>query len=168
MSAPFSRMTAEIEGPFVVFLIGARIHRMWNLPLLFWFVQTMPTMVKELEQHPETGFLGSESWLGRTTIMVQYWRSMDQLMTYARNPELAHFPRWVEFNRRVRASRDIGIWHETYQVAPQQYECIYTNMPAFGLGKASHFVPAQGKKHSARGRLGQTDGGDLPKETEAG
>jgi hypothetical protein len=31
-------------------------------------------------------------WFGRTTILVQYWRSMDQLLAYATNREAAHLP----------------------------------------------------------------------------
>ncbi len=86
----------------------------------------MPAMVKELAQHPESGYLGSESWFGRTTIMVQYWRSMEQLMSYARNPSYEHFPRWVEFNKHARVTGDIGVWHETYKIEANAYECIYT------------------------------------------
>jgi hypothetical protein len=29
----------------------------------------------------------------------------------------------------------VGIWHETYEIAPGQYENVYVNMPKFGLGK---------------------------------
>ena len=38
----------------------------------------MPRMIRELQRRPELGFLHAESWLGRTTIMLQYWRSLDQ------------------------------------------------------------------------------------------
>ncbi len=38
----------------------------------------------------------------------------------------------------------MGIWHETYRVQPGNFECIYNNMQAFGLGKAMKLVPVQG------------------------
>ena len=32
--------------------------------------------------------------------------------------------------------RDVGIFHETYLVQEGQHECLYNNMPRFGLAKA--------------------------------
>ena len=78
------RMTAEIEGDFVVFLIGMRINKRWKVSV---------------------------------------------------------------------ATGDVGIWHETYRIAPGQYEAIYGAMPEFGLGKVGRLVPAAGARESARGRM---------------
>jgi hypothetical protein len=50
----------------------------------------------------------------------------------------------------------VGIWHETYTVAPGQYESIYVNMPRFGLGNAAPFEPVTGRLDGARSRIGQT------------
>ena len=51
------RLTAHMEGEFVVFLIGMRI----NQPLLVhkWLpvILAMPKMIKELYTQPEHGFL---------------------------------------------------------------------------------------------------------------
>jgi hypothetical protein len=33
------------------------------------------------------------------------------------------------------------------------YECIYNNMPKFGLGKVGDHVPAEGKLKSESGRI---------------
>jgi hypothetical protein len=99
------RLAATLEGTFVVFLIGMRV----NKPLLIhkWLpvVSAMPRMIKELTLHPELGFLHAESWFGRTTIMLQYWRSLDRLLAYARNKESAHLPAWREFNKAVGTRR---------------------------------------------------------------
>ena len=131
-----NRMTARIDGDFAVFLIGMRI----NNPLLIhkWLpvVTAMPRMMKELYQRPELGLLSHEIWFGRTIIVVQYWRSMDDLLHYAKSKDLEHLPAWQKFNKSVGTSGDVGIWHETYLVGPGSYENIYANMPAFGLGKA--------------------------------
>jgi hypothetical protein len=96
-----------------------------------------------------------ESWFGRTTIMVQYWRSMDALMAYAKNREAAHLPAWQSFNKLVGTSGDVGIWHETYRVRPGDYESVYVNMMPFGLGKAGRLVEAKGRREGARGRLAE-------------
>jgi hypothetical protein len=144
------RVAAEIEGDFVVFLIGARFG--WRIFRNFWFLRTMPAMLKELEKHPEMGLLGYQN-LGLTTV-VQYWRSWEQLEAYARNPDATHFPNWVKFNKRIGSDGSTGIWHETYRVPAGSYEAIYNNMPPYGLGKASKLVTATGKKLTAAGRLG--------------
>ena len=48
------------------------------------------------------------------------------------------------------------------QVSAGQYECIYSNMPAFGLGGAMGRVPVKGRYNTARGRAGETEGDDHP------
>jgi len=154
------RLTAEIEGDFVVFLIGARINRWWRLPKNLWFLGTMPKMVKELEANPASGFLGYERLA--FTILVQYWRSLDQLIAYARNRDQTHYPYWVKFNREIGSNGDIGIWHETYVVRAGEYEAIYNNMPLYGLGKVGKQLDATGAQATSRGRLGHSDGQDAP------
>jgi hypothetical protein len=52
---------------------------------------------------PESGFLGVEA-IGITS-MVQYWRSLDQLMAYARERNAVHFPAWVEFTQPAAHAR---------------------------------------------------------------
>lgn len=154
------RVTAKIEGDFVVFLIGARINAPWKLLQVAWFIPLMGRMIRELERQPESGFLGFEP-IGLTS-MVQYWRSLDQLMAYARARDDVHFPAWVEFNKRIGSNGDIGIWHETHCVRAGEYECLYNNMPAFGLARVSQLRDATGPEQTARGRLKQTDGTDDP------
>ena len=46
---------------------------------------------------------------------------------------------------------DVGIFHETYLVPEGQYECVYNNMPTYGLAKAGAHVPATGVKKQAGG-----------------
>jgi hypothetical protein len=92
-------------------------------------------------------------WFSRTIIVVQYWRSMDQLMSYAKSKESSHLPAWKDFNQSVGTDGSVGIWHETYSVSPGTYENIYGNMPPFGLGKAGILEKAQGQNASAQGRL---------------
>jgi Monooxygenase af470-like len=145
------RMAAEIDGEFVVFLIGMRINRPWKVHKWLPVFAAMPRMLKELANDPASGFLGYQQSL---TTIVQYWRSFEHLEAYARAHDRAHWPAWVDFNRRVGRSRgDVGIWHETYRIAPGQYEAVYSGMPAYGLGKVGTLVPAVGRREQARGRL---------------
>jgi hypothetical protein len=146
------RMAVDIDGDFVVFLIGMRINKPWKIHQWLPVFLAMPRMLKELQKRPETGFLGYT--MGFPAI-VQYWRSFDQLEAYARSRDLAHWPAWVAFNKRIAGARgDVGIWHETYRVAAGQYEAVYSGMPAFGLGKIGRLVPATGARETARGRIG--------------
>ena len=146
------RMMAEIDGDFVVFLIGMHINKPWKVHKWLPVFGAMRPMLKELTAHPESGFLGyTFGW----PVIVQYWRSFEHLEAYARSKEQKHWPAWVAFNRRSGQSReDVGIWHETYRVRAGEYEAIYSGMPAFGLGKIGELVPATGRRESARGRLG--------------
>ena len=52
------RLTAQLDGDFVVFLIGMRINHLWKLHKWWPVATAMPRMLKELAQHPEKGFLG--------------------------------------------------------------------------------------------------------------
>jgi hypothetical protein len=145
------RMTAEIEGDFVVFLIGMRINRPWKVHKWLPVFLAMPRMLKELAGRPESGFLGH---IFGPKVIVQYWRSFEALEAYARSHDGGHWPAWVAFNRRTARSRgDVGIWHETYLVRAGAYECIYSGMPPFGLGSVAGLVPAAGRRESARGRV---------------
>lgn len=159
------RMAAEVDGEFVVFLIGARFNKPWKLIKNFWFFTSMPSMLRELEKQPEKGLMGYRQHFGlRSVTIVQYWRSWEQLEAYARSKDAKHFPNWVKFNKRIGSNGDFGIWHETYRIAPGQYEAIYNNMPAFGLGKAGKLVPASGYRSTAAGRLAGQETPSAPVE----
>jgi len=147
------RMTATTEAEFTVFLIGMRINRPWKVHKWLPVALAMPRMVKELAADPASGFLGAESWFGNPTVMVQYWQSFDALEAYAKRPSGQHLPAWQAFSRAVGTSGDVGIWHETYRVRPGDFECVYTNMPPFGLGRVTTLVQAAGPRESAAGRM---------------
>lgn len=147
------RLTANIEGDFVVFLIGMRINRPLMVHQWMTVAAAMPRMLKELARQPELGFLHGEMWFSRTLLVLQYWRSMDQLIAYAKNKEAEHLPAWQAFNKNVGTTGTVGIWHETYAASAGSYENIYVNMPPFGLGKAGMVQEAAGGRQSAAGRL---------------
>lgn len=146
------RFTVIRDEPFVVFLIGMRVNHWWLLPLWWPVAMAMPRMMAELVADPESGLLGSESYFGRTTLMVQYWRSAEHLQRYAHAKEKAHVPAWRDYVKRI-TSGAVGVWHETYRVTPGSYECVYVDMPRFGLGNAFELVAAEGPLRTAPGRV---------------
>jgi hypothetical protein len=146
------RMTAEIEGDFVVFLIGARFSK---LQLARSFADLggrrgMKHMLDYLVARPEKGLLAYE--MGLPTI-VQYWRSFEQLEAFAKDKDDPHLEVWRQYWRRVGRTGRTGIWHETFLVKAGQYEAVYGNMPPHGLGKAGRLVPVSDAS-SARERIG--------------
>jgi hypothetical protein len=147
------RMTAEIDGDFVVFLIGARFNS--KLHLLRSIADLggrrgMKHMLDYLVAHPEKGLLGYQMGL---PVIVQYWRSFEQLEAFAKDKDDPHLRAWRNYWRRVGKSGRSGIWHETYRVRAGEYEAVYGNMPPFGLGKAGRLVSLSDSS-SARERLG--------------
>ena len=151
------RWTAQIEGDFVVFLIGARIqprHPLRSLRDLGGLKRGMRGMLEHLTEHPEKGLLGYQT-SGISTLMIQYWRSFEHLEAFASDESDPHLAAWRRYWRRVGRSDRTGIWHETFLVRSGEYEAIYGNMPAFGLGKATELVRI-GADSRARTRLRST------------
>ena len=153
MAIRTERLTVRREDGFVVFLIGGRVNKWWMLPVLWGVALAMSRMMKELHADPSHGLLSYESYGGRTTMMVQYWRSIEDLQRYAKSREREHVPAWRRWAQRWGLTGAIGIWHETYVVEPGTYECVYHHMPPFGLGRVGPLVPATGELNSAAGRL---------------
>ena len=152
------RYTAQSDEPFVVFLIGFRVNRWLAMRSWMGVAQAMPPMIAELKRQPELGLLHAQYFVyWRGVGVMQYWRSFEQLHAYAHARDAAHLPAWAEFNRRIGNNGAVGIWHETYTVAPGQFESIYVNMPRFGLGGAMPFVPITGRTDNARVRIEQTE-----------
>lgn len=151
------RMTAELQGDFVIFLIGMKINRLWKIHKWLPVASSMSKMLKELSQKPESGFLGFQMYGGMSPVMIQYWKSFEHLENYAKDRNGYHYPAWKDFNKKIKSNGDVGIWHETYMVRSGEYECIYNNMPKFGLGKIGKLIPATGKKESAGERMKNHD-----------
>ena len=148
------RYTAKTDQPFVVFLIGMRINQWWRFDKWIPVASAMTPMLTTLLTHPEKGFLHSEFfWNFTGPVLIQYWRSFEDLERFARQPSEPHLGPWKKFNQAVGTNAIVGIWHETYVVNPNQFECVYGNMPSFGLGAAVEHVEATGTRETARLRL---------------
>jgi hypothetical protein len=149
------RYTAQIDGPFVVFLIGMRVNRFFAFRKWVPTAIAMGPMLKTLYTHPEKGFLGAQTFLyWRGVAIVQYWRSFDDLERFARSKEEPHLSAWRRFNKAIGTDGSVGIWHESYMVDAGKYEALYGNMPRFGLATAADHVPATGHRETARRRMG--------------
>lgn len=143
MSMRPGRWAATYDGDLVVFLIGMRINRPWKVRQWWPVFTAMPRMLAWLDEHPQAGLLHYEQALKNplNPMVIQYWRSFEDLERFARSPEAPHLDAWKHFNATVRDSGDVGIWHETYRVARGAQEAIFGNMPPRGLGVAGALAP---------------------------
>src|SRR5215469_1740246 len=160
-------MSAVIERDFVVVLMGMRTHkrslRKWGPAF-----RALPRMLKELAQHPESGFLGD---ISSGLMTVQYWRFFEHLEACARSQNNPHWPNWVVLNKRKHDSRDdVGVWHETYHVRARRIRAIYREMFRWGFDCAGILISAAGQRDPARGCLIQNKVADLvsPEKTIKG
>lgn len=151
------RFTAAHDGPLTVFLIGMRVNR-WSAVKRWWTTLTaMAPMLRALARGEVEGYLGGFTFFTwRGAGCVQYWRSFEELERFAVAPEAPHLGAWRRFNRMIGKDGSVGIWHETYQVAPGRWETVYNNMPVFGLAAAAGHVPIDRASETARQRIGGT------------
>ena len=156
------RYTAKTDLPIVVFLIGMRVNKWWRFDKWLPVSSAMGPMLQTLFANPEKGFLHAEFfWNLSGPVLIQYWRSFEDLEKFARNPSDPHIGAWKKFNQAVGSDGIVGIWHETYSVNPGQFETMYGNMPKFGLAAATEHVRAVGRRETARKRLDVHKTGEL-------
>ena len=103
--------TAQIDDPFVVFLIGMRINKWLAFSRWIPTARAMVPMLRTPFQHPEKGFLGGQVFFyWRGIALVQYWRSFEDLETFARNRQEPHLAAWH--------ARDADL-HQRHPAAPR-------------------------------------------------
>lgn len=148
------RVCAEVDGDIIVFMIGMRINKLWKIWRWWPVFYAMPKMIIELSKNRELGMLHARATFGiRNQMVLQYWNSYEQLEAYAKSTTGVHLPAWKAFHKRVGASGDVGIWHETYIVTAGNYENVYVNMPPRGLGRVGNLVPAIEARRRAKQRI---------------
>jgi hypothetical protein len=131
-----------------------RINKVFAVRKWLPTLRAMGPMLRVLVELPEKGFLGGEFFFyGRGPALPQYWRSFEDLEKFARTPDDPHMPAWQRINRTVGRDGSLGIFHETFIVERGNCEAIYSNMPVFGLAKATERVRAIGGRETARRRL---------------
>jgi len=151
------RYAAQMPDEFVLFLSGMRVNRAWKIHRWIWVLMAMRRMLLWLDRHPQAGLLNWHyAWINGPAV-VQYWRSFADCERFARAAEEPHFPAWARFNKTVRASGEVGIWHETYQIRDGASESFYGNMPRVGLGLAGDHRPIGSSAQSAAQRIGAAE-----------
>ncbi|WP_078553100.1 DUF4188 domain-containing protein [Bacillus alkalicellulosilyticus] len=149
------RFMAKPGEDIVVFIIGMRINKWWAVHKWLPVFLAMPGMIQELYRNQQLGFLSMESMMGvRTTMMVQYWKSVEHLEAYAKGQ--THLKAWGNFYAKVGNNSAVGIYHETYVITPGTYECFYGNMPLFGLAQAIGQQEVSSKHQTAKQRIAST------------
>lgn len=161
---PAGRWTVDVEGDFVVFIIGFRVSPSLKAVKALPLLASMPRMLADLQKDPSKGLLGFQGG-GPFAPIIQYWRSFEHLERFARSPDDRHAAVWRDWFRRAQhLNPAVGIWHETYKVRASEYEAIYQGMADdFGL-LAAGTVRETGARTSAARRIGATVS-DLPAPT---
>ena len=144
------------EAAVVLFLIGMRVNKWWRLDQYLWVFLAMAEMLRHLARHPEAGMIRARNWLGRTTMQVGYWRSLDDLVAFAADDGAPHAPAWRRYYRKASKSGAVGVWHETYLVNAGSFETIYANMPRFGLAEAIGHAKVDRTTSSSRQRVARS------------
>ena len=78
-------------------------------------------------------FISKSPDKGNVTLVLSYWRSLEDLHRFATQSLHAEAQLW--WNRTKSELPHIGIWHETYVCPPGHYETIYENMHPLGMGQ---------------------------------
>jgi hypothetical protein len=151
------RFTANYPDDFVVFLIGMRINELRRVREWWPVLRGALAMQKETLALPGSPLLESRAVMHvfdwRMFLMIQYWRSFDELERWANDTELRHRPAQKAFFRRTAMNGHVGVWHETFRVAAGEYEAIYLNLHRFGLAAAGEVVPLGRGMATARERF---------------
>jgi len=175
------RMTAEIEGDFVVFITGMRINKLWKVHQWWPNFRAMRKVLMALFGNEEYGALGAHAWWNRRgPLLIGYFRDIEKLEAFANDRDQPHAQAWQDYFRRMKNNGDVGVWHETYVVRSGEYEAAYDYMPgAVGLAAATAHVPierrgdlahqrrATGARAAARAAAAAADGTAQPGTGEA-
>jgi hypothetical protein len=151
---------ATPDGEIALILLGLRVNRWWKVGSWLPPLMAMSRLIRELADRPDSGLLAPPRsyWSGRNFLVVQYWRSVEALGTYARDGSLGHLAAWRGFNRTGAGTADVGLYHETYSVPASSMESLYANMPPSGLAQATSWAPRVRRSRTRQAeRMGQQD-----------
>lgn len=144
-----ARMTVTNEQELVVFLIGMRVNSVWKVRKWVPVAVAMTRMLKELKQHPEMGFLGAELTLTYpTTLMVQYWRSFEDLAVYAGNKNAFHLPAGGNSIAGLQAMVTWGSGTRPIAFPPDTTRLSTTTCPHLGSEESSLGFPRSGSERA--------------------
>lgn len=153
---PDGRWTVNIQGDFVVLIIGTQVRNPLRALRALRMLAQMPKMLADLSDDPSKGLLGYQTHgFGLYGCFVLYWRSFEDLERFARDPGDRHAKVWRDWYRLAQhKNKSVGIWHETYKVRAGDYEAVYIGMADFGLMRAGNATPIGSRTASAAQRIG--------------
>ncbi|MDL9936548.1 DUF4188 domain-containing protein [Gordonia sp. ABSL1-1] len=130
-----ARFTNQTPPPgTAMFLIGMRVTRPWRLGAWLAVFLAMPRMLWHLHRHPDAGMLSGHLYVGRSLMLVSYWRSADDIQRFAAAGDAPHLAVWRRFTGRYAGTGSVGIWHETYVIG--EHESVSSGMSPWGLTEA--------------------------------
>src|SRR5258708_3859835 len=104
------RMSANLDGDFVVFLVGLHINKPLRPGRWMTAVRAGRSMDSALRKDSASGMLNSRLYFGsRGPMFAQIWRSFEDLERFARQPGEAHRKAWAQFNRTVGKTGEVGL-----------------------------------------------------------
>jgi hypothetical protein len=94
----------------VRFVIGMRWGALWRLAHRPWVALAFARM---LRTHPEAGLRTTRlSVRPAGPVVVQTWRSADDLHRWARDRQAPHAGAWRRFRGEEGRTADWGVWHD--------------------------------------------------------
>ena len=95
----------DIEGDFVLFLIGMRVHKLWKVwkwvPV--FMAPCRACSCRAWQRIRSLVCLHTKTFFSlRSPYLVQYWRSFEDLHAYSVDKSLEHLPAWKAFNQGGR------------------------------------------------------------------
>lgn len=147
------RFSVTNDDEIVLFLVGVRVNRIRMIRKWLPVVRAIRPLLREATAGEDPALLGYRVHRCgiREIVVVQYWRSVDELMAFADGA--VHRRSWTDFYRLATAGAAVGLWHETYAVPAGRYEAIYGIVPPLGLATVREKVPVGRRNEGARARL---------------
>lgn len=147
--------TAPLCQPVTVFLVGVQCRSWlsaWKLPFIG---RRMGKMQQELQSDPDSGLIWGANFFQfspLTTLYFSYWRSAEHIHRFVESNHYSHKKASPEYFRRWGNDPHLGVWHETYDIAPGKEENLYFNMAPLGASAFNEIVliNATNKKYLTR------------------
>lgn len=104
------RTTAEIDGDFVIYINGMRLNKLRAVHKWLLAGRKLAKMFDRLEADPDSGLLGYQpAFMGvRSGAVIRYWRSLEDIRRFARDPDDLHVPAWKWYEEAVGDSGEVG------------------------------------------------------------
>ena len=143
---PFISSEASLpEAGFVVYLIGIEFDSLWRVGHWLPVAKAGRDMLSELDASEADGLLAHELCLGRSSIVIQYWQSLAELQTYAREKLTDDGSAWQGFHQCLERD-ELDVWYEAYRVSQGRYSLLPAqSMP---IGSAPVSMESSVKTHA--------------------